>query len=53
MIIRVGLVGPKEMAIAGSDGQQVNIPALRLYAMERRRVVCKAHYWIWVAYVRV
>ncbi len=53
MIIRVGLVGPKGMAIAGPDGQQVNIPALRLYAMERRRVVYKAHYWIWVEYMRV
>ncbi len=53
MIIIVGLVGPKEMAIAGSDGQQVNIPALRLYAMERRRVVYKAHYWIWVEYMRM
>ena len=26
MIVRVGLVGPKEMAIAGSDGHKVNIP---------------------------
>ena len=26
MIIRVGLVGPKEMANAGSDGHKVNIP---------------------------
>jgi hypothetical protein len=48
MIIIVGLVGPKGMAIAGPDGQQVNIPALRLYAMERRRVVCRAPYWIGV-----
>ena len=26
MIVRVGLVGPKEMANAGSDGHRVNIP---------------------------
>ena len=26
MIVRVGLVGPKEMANAGSDGHKVNIP---------------------------
>ena len=26
MLIRVGLVGPKEMAIAASDGHMVNIP---------------------------
>jgi hypothetical protein len=44
MIIRVGLVGPKGMAIAGPDGQQINISALRLYAMERRRVVLLASY---------
>ena len=26
MIVSEGLVGPKEMAIAGSDGHKVNIP---------------------------
>ena len=26
MIVRAGLVGPKEMANAGSDGHKVNIP---------------------------
>ena len=30
MVIIPGLVGPKEMAIAESDGQLVNIPALLL-----------------------
>ena len=44
MVISQGLVGPKEMAKAASDGQQVNIPALLVYAMEGRRVVCRAHY---------
>ncbi len=53
MIIRVGLVGPKGMTIVGPDGQQVNIPALRVCAMERRRVVCKASYWIEVVRVRM
>ena len=34
MVIREGLVGPKGMANAAPDGQQVNIPVLLLYAME-------------------
>ncbi len=46
MSIRAGLVGPKAMARAAADGQQVNIPALVYIAMEGRRVVCIAHYWI-------
>ena len=46
MSIRAGLVGPKAMARAAADGQQVNIPALLCDAMEGRRVVCAAHYWI-------
>ncbi len=44
MSISQGLVGPKEMAKAASDGQQVNIPVLLIHAMEGRRVVCRAHY---------
>ncbi len=46
MSIRAGLVGPKAMARAAADGQQVNIPALLRDAMEGRSVVCTAHYWI-------
>ena len=46
MIISSGLVGPKAMAKAAADGQQVNIPALSYDAMEGRRVVFRAHYWI-------
>ncbi len=46
MSIRAGLVGPKAMAKAAADGQQVNIPALSYDAMEGRRVVFRAHYWI-------
>lgn len=46
MSISQGLVGPKGMAIAAPDGQQVNIPALLYVAMERQSVVCIAHYWI-------
>ncbi len=34
MSIREGLVGPKGMAKAEPDGQQVNIPALWCVAME-------------------
>ena len=34
MLIRVGLVGPKPMAKAAGDGQQVNIPAPLIFAME-------------------
>ena len=48
MIISEGLVGPKEMANAASDGQQVNIPVLLCIVMGGRRVVYKAHYWILV-----
>ncbi len=51
MSISFGLVGPKEMANAVSDGQQVNIPALRLYAMGGRKVVCIADLWTWSVYV--
>ena len=43
MIISQGLVGPKGMANAAPDGHQVNIPELLIYAMEGRRVVCRAH----------
>ena len=46
MLISQGLVGPKAMARAAADGQQVNIPALLHNAMEGRSVVCMAHYWI-------
>ena len=46
MSIRAGLVGPKEMAKAASDGHLVNIPELLHDAMEGRSVVCTAHYWI-------
>jgi len=46
MVIIPGLVGPKEMAIAASDGQLVNIPVLLLYSMIGRSVVYRAHYWI-------
>ena len=46
MSIRVGLVGPKVMARAAADGHLVNIPELLRDAMEGRRVVCTAHYWI-------
>ena len=46
MVIIPGLVGPKEMAKAESDGQLVNIPALLFYSMIGRSVVYKAHYWI-------
>ena len=44
MIISQGLVGPKEMEKSASDGQQVNIPALLIYAMEGRRVVYRVSY---------
>ena len=46
MSISQGLVGPKGMAKAAPDGQQVNIPALLYVAMDGRSVVCIAHYWI-------
>ncbi len=46
MSISQGLVGPKGMAIAAPDGWQVNIPAPVYISMERRSVVCIAHYWI-------
>ncbi len=46
MSIRAGLVGPKVMARAATDGQQVNIPALLHDAMEGRSAVFTAHYWI-------
>jgi len=46
MVISEGLVGPKPMANAGGDGEQVNIPAHRYVPMEGRRVVLKASYWI-------
>jgi hypothetical protein len=53
MVIIQGLVGPKGMAKAELDGQQVNIPVLFVYAMEGRRVVYKADYWISVWAMRV
>jgi hypothetical protein len=46
MVIILGLVGPKGMANAVPDGFKVNIPLLPIYAMEGRRVVCRASYWI-------
>ena len=46
MEIIEGLVGPKPMANAGGDGEQVNIPAHHYVPMEGRRVVLKASYWI-------
>ena len=46
MSISQGLVGPKGMAKAAPDGQQINIPALLYVAMDGRSVVCIAHYWI-------
>ena len=39
MAISRGLVGPKGMVKTAPDGQEVNIPLLLVYAMERRRVV--------------
>ena len=42
IIISVGLVGPKGMVKTELDGQQVNIPALYIYAMEGRRIVLYA-----------
>ena len=52
MMISQGLVGPKGMANAVPDGQQVNIPALLYCAMGGRRVVSRACYWIHVVVVR-
>ncbi len=46
MVISEGLVGPKPMANAGGDGEQVNIPAHHYVPMEGRSVVLKASYWI-------
>ena len=37
MKISQGLVGPKAMAKAAADGQQVNIPALRIFLTTGRR----------------
>jgi hypothetical protein len=45
-----GLGGPKAMAKAAVDGQQVNIPARLLYAMEGRGAVCRASEWLGVLY---
>ena len=53
MSISQGLVGPKGMAKAVLDGQQVNIPALFRRAMGGRSSVERAHYWICVRVVRV
>ena len=53
MTISQGLVGPKGMAKAALDGQQVNIPALLVCAMGGRNVVYKADYWISVWAMRV
>ena len=52
MTISEGLVGPKGMANAGPDGQQINISALLGVLMGGRRVVCVAPYWIGVRGVR-
>ncbi len=46
MTISQGLAGPKGMAKAVLDGQQVNILALLYVVMGRRSVVCIARYWI-------
>lgn len=46
MTISEGLVGPKGMDKSGPDGQQVNIPVLRISAMGGRSAVEGAHYWI-------
>lgn len=46
MVISEGLVGPKPMANAGGDGEQVNIPAHHYVPMEGRSVVPRASYWI-------
>ena len=48
MVISQGLVGPKAMAKAAANGQQVNIPAPPRFLMERRRKQKRAHYWICV-----
>ena len=53
MMISQGLVGPKGMANAVPNGQQVNIPALLYCAMGGQRVVPRAAYWIAVVVVRV
>ena len=53
MTISEGLVGPKGMANAGPDGQQVNIPALLGVLMGGRRVVAAAAYWIAVEDMRM
>lgn len=42
MEISGGLGGPKAMAKAAVDGQQVNIPARLSYSMEGRSAVCEA-----------
>jgi hypothetical protein len=52
MVISFGLVGPKGMEKSAPDGQQVNIPALLMYAMEGRRVVYKASYGLMYWYRR-
>ena len=39
MIVKEGLVGPKAMAKAAADGQQVNIPALSENVMGGRTLV--------------
>jgi hypothetical protein len=46
MLISEGLVGPKPIPNGGGDGEQVNIPAHCYVAMEGRRVVLEASYWI-------
>jgi len=48
MLISQGLVGPKVMAKAETDGHMVNIPWLQRGAMGGRSLVCFAHYWICV-----
>ena len=53
MKISQGLVGPKAMAKAAANGQQVNIPALRMVLMAGRSLVYKACYWICVRALRI
>jgi hypothetical protein len=48
MVIIPGLVGPKARLKGVVDGQEVNIPLLLAYLMERRIFVLLAPYWIGV-----
>ena len=53
MVISEGLVGPKGIPNGGLDGEQVNIPAHCVIAMEGRSVVLTASYWIGAGTMRV